>query len=309
MLGDTVLSVRHLQKSIGKKPIIHDMTFDVVAGEVFGFLGPNGAGKTTTIRMLVGLADSDRGDIRIGGFSLKKQFPQAIAQVGCIVENPELYKFMTGRENLETFARMSGNVDDQRIEEIIEFVDLTRAIDDKVKTYSLGMRQRLGIAQALLHRPRILILDEPTNGLDPAGIRELRQFIRKLAKKEHLAVFISSHLLSEIEMMCDRVAIINKGRVISVGLVKTLMEQYADQVEWTFSIEQLKAATERLAQLSFVREVWAVAPERVKCQMDTARISEANKTLVQAGIEVLGIATRTVTLEELFLTLTSGGEA
>lgn len=307
MLADTVLSVKHLKKSIGGKPIIHDMTFDVVAGEVFGFLGPNGAGKTTTIRMLVGLADSDGGEIRIGGFTIKKHFPQAIAQVGCIVENPELYKFMTGRENLESFARMSGNVTPERIEEIIEFVDLTRAIDDKVKTYSLGMRQRLGIAQALLHRPRLLILDEPTNGLDPAGIRELRQFIRRLAEEENLAVFISSHLLSEIEMMCDRVAIISNGRVISVGLVKTLMEQYADQVEWTFLTNQLKRATDRLLQLPYVRDAWPVSPEKVKCQMDTERISEANKTLVQAGIEVQGIASRTVTLEDLFLTLTSGG--
>ncbi|MET3287996.1 UNVERIFIED_CONTAM: ABC-2 type transport system ATP-binding protein [Brevibacillus sp. OAP136] len=306
-LAETVLSVSRLKKAIGGKTIIHDMTFDVVAGEVFGFLGPNGAGKTTTIRMLVGLADSDGGEIRIGGYDLKKQFPQAIAQVGCIVENPELYKFMSGRENLEMFARMSGNVSQARIEEIIEFVDLTRAIDDKVKTYSLGMRQRLGIAQALLHRPRLLILDEPTNGLDPAGIRELRQFIRRLAEEENLAVFISSHLLSEIEMMCDRVAIINNGRVISVGLVKSLMEQYADQVEWTFAAERVKEAVERLQKLPYVREAWVATPEKVKCQMDTERISDANRVLVEAGIEVQGIATRTVTLEDLFLTLTAGG--
>lgn len=307
-MRETVLSVHRLQKAIGGKPIIHDITFDVVAGEVFGFLGPNGAGKTTTIRMLVGLASVDHGEIRIGGYSLNTQFPQAISLVGCIVENPELYKFMTGRENLETLARMSGNVTNERIEEIIDFVDLRHAIDDKVKTYSLGMRQRLGIAQALLHRPRILILDEPTNGLDPAGIRELRQFIRRLAKEEQLAVFISSHLLSEIELMCDRVAIINKGRVVSVGSVKALMEQFADQVEWSFTPEATDQAMRLLKNLPYVRDAWLSGPDRVKCKMETEQIGEANEALVKAGIEVRGIASRTVTLEDLFLTLTAGRE-
>ncbi len=307
LADDVVLSVTGLKKAIGGKTIIHDITFDVYAGEVFGFLGPNGAGKTTTIRMLVGLASADAGEIRIGSVSLQDDFPGAIAQVGCIVENPELYKFMTGRENLEHFARMSSGITAERIEEIVRFVDLAHAIDDKVKTYSLGMRQRLGIAQALLHNPRLLILDEPTNGLDPAGIRELRQFIRKLAEEEGLAVFISSHLLSEIEMMCDRVAIINKGRVISVGLVQTLMEQFADQVEWMVAAPQIAAGMDVLGRLPYVAEVWQTGEERIKCRMDVERIGEANEALVRAGVYVLGIASKTVTLEDLFLTLTGGG--
>lgn len=306
-MAETVLSVRGLHKKIGGKPIIHDITFDVFAGEVFGFLGPNGAGKTTTIRMLVGLAAADGGEVRIGGISLMNQFPEAIAQVGCIVENPELYKFMTGRENLEQFARMSGGISRERIEEIVRFVDLERAIDDKVKTYSLGMRQRLGIAQALLHSPKILILDEPTNGLDPAGIRELRQFIRRLAEEEGLAVFISSHMLSEIEMMCDRVAIINQGQVVSVGLVKELMAQFADRVDWTIEPQYRKKAVEVLNGIPFVTEVWETDMERLKCRMEVERVSEANEALVHAGIPVMGIATKTVTLEDLFLTLTKGG--
>lgn len=304
-MTETVLSIKGLRKKMGGKPIIKDISFDVYAGEVFGFLGPNGAGKTTTIRMLVGLASADAGEIHIGGISLHKHFPQAIAQVGCIVENPELYKFMTGRENLEHFARMSGGISRERIEEIVRFVDLQRAIDDKVKTYSLGMRQRLGIAQALLHNPKLLILDEPTNGLDPAGIRELRQFIRRLAEEEGLAVFISSHLLSEIEMMCDRVAIIGKGKVISVGLVKDLMEQFGDQVEWSVSPETTEAASRILRALPFVEEAVASKEGRIMCKMDTERIAEANRTLVQQGIAVLGIAAKTVTLEDLFLALTT----
>ncbi|WP_139490166.1 ABC transporter ATP-binding protein [Brevibacillus dissolubilis] len=308
-MADVVLSVAGLVKAIGGKRIIHDITFEVRAGEVFGFLGPNGAGKTTTIRMLVGLAAPDGGDILIGGESLRNQFSRAISQVGCIVENPELYKFMTGRENLELFARMSGNITTERIDEVVEFVDLTEAIDEKVKTYSLGMRQRLGIAQALLHKPKLLILDEPTNGLDPAGIRELRQFIRKLAEEEGLAVFISSHLLSEIEMMCDRVAIISKGRVISVGSVKSLMEQFADQVDFQFTERSVDQGVQVLRQIPYVTEVWTLTEGHVKCKMDVERIGELNQSLVAAGAEVIGIASKTVTLEDLFLTLTGGGDA
>lgn len=306
-MAKPVLSVKGLRKKIGGKPIIHDITFDVFAGEVFGFLGPNGAGKTTTIRMLVGLAAADGGEIRIGGISLQEQFPQAISLVGCIVENPELYKFMTGRENLEHFARMSGGISPERIEEIASFVDLKRAIDDKVKTYSLGMRQRLGIAQALLHRPKILILDEPTNGLDPAGIREMRRFIRKLAEEEGLAVFISSHLLSEIEMMCDRVAIISQGQVISVGLVKELMEQFADQVDWSVQAAFLPKAVEVLQGHPAVAEILHASEGRLKCRMNVERVSEVNQAMVRAGVPVQGIATKTVTLEDLFLSLTAGG--
>ena len=307
-MAETVLSVKGLKKAIGGKPIIHDITFDVYAGEVFGFLGPNGAGKTTTIRMLVGLAKADGGNVRIADISLQERFPEAIAQVGCIVENPELYKFLTGRENLEQFARMSGGISAQRIEEIVRFVDLERAIDDKVKTYSLGMRQRLGIAQALLHRPKILILDEPTNGLDPAGIRELRQFIRRLAEEEGLAVFISSHLLSEIEMMCDRVAIISQGKVISVGVVKELMKQFADQVEWTIPLSHMEQAASVLREIKAVTEVWQSGEERLKTRMDIEQVSAVNQTLVGKGVPVTGIATKTVTLEDLFLTLTGGGK-
>jgi len=308
-MSDVVLSVSRLQKSIGRKRILHDISFDVYAGEVFGFLGPNGAGKTTTIRMLVGLASVDAGDIRIGGVSLRDHFPDAIRQVGCIVENPELYTFMTGRENLEHFARMSGGISAERIDEVVRFVELAHAIDDKVKTYSLGMRQRLGIAQALLHQPRLLILDEPTNGLDPAGIRELRQFIRKLAEEEGIAVFISSHLLSEIEMMCDRVAIINKGKVISVGLVDELMEQFADRAEWSFPPPQQQRGLNLLKALPYVRDAWPAGEGKVACRMDLERVGDANRELVLGGCEVQGIATRTVTLEDLFLTLTGEGDA
>ncbi|WP_232698249.1 ABC transporter ATP-binding protein [Brevibacillus daliensis] len=305
-MSEVVLSVSGLQKSIGGKQLIHDISFEVMAGEVYGFLGPNGAGKTTTIRMLVGLTRPNSGEITIGGHSLQKQFIEAIRHVGSIVENPELYSFLTGRENLEMFARMSGTVTKERIEEVIKQVELTEAIDQKVKTYSLGMRQRLGIGQALLHSPKLLILDEPTNGLDPAGIRELREFIQYLAHEQKIGVFISSHLLSEIELMCDRVAIINKGRVISVGAVHDMMEQFADHAHWFFTEQSIGKAVEVMNNCEYVYELQALSDGRVKCRMDTERIGELNRLLVHADVDVLRIESKTVTLEDLFLSLTAG---
>lgn len=204
----TIAQLQNVTKVIKGKKIIDSLSFEVNEGEVFGFLGPNGAGKTTTIRMIVGLMKITEGDVLISGKSIQKDFAEAINEVGAIVENPELYKFLSGYQNLKHFARMHKGITEERIKEVVELVGLTSRINDKVKTYSLGMRQRLGIAQCLLHKPKLLILDEPTNGLDPAGIREIRAYIRKLAAEEGMAVIVSSHLLSEMEMMCDRIAIL-----------------------------------------------------------------------------------------------------
>ena len=196
-------------------------------GEVFGFLGPNGAGKTTTIRMLVGLARPDRGRVRIREFDLAHDFARAMAHVGSIVESPDLYGYLTGRENLLHFARMLPDGAQGRIAELARLVALEERLDDKVETYSLGMRQRLGIAQALLGAPDLLVLDEPANGLDPAGIREIRRLVRLLAEERGIAVFVSSHLLSEVEQMCDRVTIIHRGRALATGPVQELLDRSA----------------------------------------------------------------------------------
>jgi ABC-2 type transport system ATP-binding protein len=216
------LEALQLTKVIGKKTIVDDVSFTLTPGEIFGFLGPNGAGKTTTIRMLVGLIRPTSGSVRICGYDLRHQFEDAMRCIGCIVENPDLYRFMTGRENLEHFARML-RVERKEIERVAELVNLAHRLEQRVGTYSLGMRQRLGIAQALLGNPRVLILDEPANGLDPAGIREIRELLRTLAAERNMAVFISSHLLAEIELTCDRVAIIHKGRILRSGSVRELI--------------------------------------------------------------------------------------
>lgn len=219
-----VLSAEGLAKSYGKREVVSDVSFELHRGEVFGFLGPNGAGKTTTIRMLVGLVRPSRGRVVIEGKELARDLESALRHVGCIVETPDLYRFLTGRENLLHFARMLGDGAQARIDELAELVRMKERLDDPVRTYSLGMRQRVGIAQALLGDPSILILDEPANGLDPAGIREIRTLIRRLAAERGIAVFVSSHLLSEVEKTCDRVAIIHRGKTLAKGLLSELTD-------------------------------------------------------------------------------------
>ncbi|PGZ10105.1 ABC transporter ATP-binding protein [Bacillus cereus] len=299
----TILSVRDLKKVIGKKTLVENISFDVKQGEVFGFLGPNGAGKTTTIRMLVGLIKATEGTVSIGGYSIKENFREAMRQIGSIVENPELYTYLTGWENLKQFARMLGNISDERIVEISKMVHLDERIHDKVKTYSLGMKQRLGIAQALLGNPKLLILDEPTNGLDPAGIRELREFIHKLVEEENMSVFISSHLLSEVQMICDRVAIIHKGKMITVAPIEELIKTASDRVEWI--VTPISKAKDMLEDAEGVKEV-SIEGERLLCRMDVASINVWNKHFVENGIDVHSVKELVFTLEDLFIELTRG---
>lgn len=233
-MDDVVLSAEGLAKRYGEREVVSNATFALHRGEVFGFLGPNGAGKTTTIRMLVGLVRPTRGRVVIEGKDLAKDFERAMRHVGCIVETPDLYGFLTGRENLEHFARMVGDGARLRIGELARLVQMEGRLDDPVRTYSLGMRQRVGIAQALLADPTILILDEPTNGLDPAGIREMRGLIRHLAEDRGLAVFVSSHLLGEIEKTCERVAIVHRGVTLASGKLTELTENGKRSLEDLF---------------------------------------------------------------------------
>ncbi|WP_185897129.1 ABC transporter ATP-binding protein [Paenibacillus zeisoli] len=310
----TVLSVEHLRKKIGKKWIIDDVTFDVKSGEIFGFLGPNGAGKTTTIRMLVDLIKPTEGKVQICGYDVNRDPERALAFVGSIVENPEVYPYLTGWENLQHFARMQSGIDEQRIQEVVDIVRLDQRIHDKVKTYSLGMRQRLGIAQALLGRPKLLILDEPTNGLDPKGIKELRAFIRRLAE-EGMAVFVSSHLLSEIQLLCDRVAIISRGRVLAVGGVNELVSGNANYVIWQLSPRP--RGTEILVAhgAKIVDDPHTVLDDSIAAGLNENSvvtqfigdsISNIVPILVNAGVEVRDVHKINPTLEQLFLEMTEG---
>ncbi len=306
-----VLSAENLTKRFGNREAVSDVSFEVRAGEVFGFLGPNGAGKTTTIRMLVGLARPDRGRVRIRGLDLTRHFTQAMSHVGAIVESPDLYRYLTGRENLQHFARMLPAGASGRIEELAAMVALSERLDDKVSTYSLGMRQRLGIAQALLGEPDVLILDEPANGLDPAGIREIRQLVRRLASERGIGVFISSHLLSEIEQTCDRVAIIHRGRTLAAGSVKELSARSASDRVRVRARPAAKAA-ERLSAFGEVEAAEALpggdgaADGVVTARIPPERVPEALRSLLSDGIEVFTVERPASTLEEVFLEITGG---
>jgi ABC-2 type transport system ATP-binding protein len=299
-----VLQIKNLRKVIGKKTIIHDLSLDVFAGEVFGFLGPNGAGKTTTIRMIVGLMGITSGEVLINGISIKKDFAKAIQHVGAIVENPEMYKFLTGYQNLLHYARMVKGVTKERINEVVELVGLEKRIHDKVKTYSLGMRQRLGLAQALLHKPSLLILDEPTNGLDPAGIREIRDYLRKLAKQEGLAVIVSSHLLSEMEMMCDRFAIIQHGRLVGIESVQDLVNSSQKVL---LNVNPVEEAASIIRQI-YSNALRQVTKQGIEISVEREQIPAINAALVSKGVKVYGIQTVAKSLEERFLEMTGGNE-
>ncbi|MBP1155319.1 MULTISPECIES: ABC transporter ATP-binding protein [unclassified Paenibacillus] len=314
--AQVVLSVNDVKKKIGKRLIIKGISFEVYAGEIFGFLGPNGSGKTTTIRMLVDLIRPTEGSIQICGYDVQKEHNEALQYIGCIVENPELYGYLSGWENLEHFARMLPGITEKRIYEVVEIVGMDRRIHDKVKTYSLGMRQRLGIAQALLNNPKLLILDEPTNGLDPQGIKELREFIRKLANSG-LSLFISSHLLSEIQQMCDRVAIISQGEVIKVGEVSALVDQSTSTVVWSVTpveraLDILKAEPEVVVNTNEDKDPGAaqsgtgVPVPRIITQLNPDAIPELSRRIVEAGVQLYGIEIKNPTLEDLFLKLTEG---
>lgn len=308
MSNDPIVQLRQVTKRIGGKTIIDGISFDVPKGEVFGFLGPNGAGKTTTIRMMVGLMSLTEGEIRIAGKSIRTEFEQAIRHVGAIVENPEMYKFLSGYRNLLHYARMIPGITEQRIREVITLVGLDNRIGEKVKTYSLGMRQRLGIAQALLHKPSLLILDEPTNGLDPAGIRELRDHLRRLTREEGISVIVSSHLLSEMELMCDRIAILQTGKLVDVrNISEFVQEDGASQVLFDIDPQQ----TEQAAQLLSAAFPYTAAKQQKEGLLITVekeRIADVNAELVRGGVRVSGIRTLTKSLEDKFLEITGSDQ-
>ncbi|MEO8035444.1 MAG: ABC transporter ATP-binding protein [Acidobacteriota bacterium] len=292
------LIARGLKKIIGKKTIVEDVSFEVFPGEVFGFLGPNGAGKTTTIRMLVGLIRPTAGSVTVCGSDIRTDFEKAMRHVGCIVETPDLYRFMSGRENLEHFARML-RVDPAAIERMAATVGLSHRLEQRVGTYSLGMRQRLGIAQALLGDPKLLILDEPANGLDPAGIREMRQLLRELAG-HGMAVFVSSHLLAEIELMCDRVAIIHKGHLLRQGTVKQLI---SSQRSVEIRVGDVASAAAVLHERGY-----DIAPngDRFVLPIDEDQTPPLLAALAASNVAVYHASPHAQTLEEMFLDATGG---
>jgi ABC-2 type transport system ATP-binding protein len=302
-----LLKIQGIKKTIKKKKILDGISLTVNSGEIVGFLGPNGAGKTTTIKMVMGLFSITEGQIAICGHDVVTDFEAAIQNVGGIVENPDLYKRMTGRQNLEYFASMYEGVDKANIDEVVKLVKMSARINDRVKTYSLGMCQRIGIAQALLHNPKLLVLDEPTNGLDPIGIKELRDLLKYLAKNAEVGVFISSHLLSEMELMCDRIYIIDNGVMIGEKTMDELHEQEDDEI-YTYSF----ITGDNQLALDYFNELEAnCALENgfVNLVMKRAEIPDIVRALVGKGIDIFAVNQKQRTLEQDFISMTTGSKA
>ncbi|MCB2361652.1 ABC transporter ATP-binding protein (plasmid) [Clostridium estertheticum] len=301
-----IVQIKNVTKKIGKKIIIDDLTFDVRSGEVFGFLGPNGAGKTTTIKMLLGLMSITKGEMYIDGLNVNKDFEKAIAKVGGIIENPDLYKYLTGYQNLIHYFRMYPDLKRERIDEVIKIVGLEKTIHNKIKTYSLGMRQRLGIAQALLNSPKLLVLDEPTNGLDPAGIHELRSHLRTLAREENVAVMVSSHLLSEMELMCDRIGILQNGKLVKIQDMKEMLE---DELDSTIALTVTPIEKAKLYLESLNSKYRAkINDKEIEIKENIEKVPELVEKLVGQGIKIYGVRKVQQSLETKFLEMTGGNE-
>jgi len=301
-MREAVLEVRGLSKSFGEVQAVKNLNLTILKGDVYGFIGPNGAGKTTSIRMILSLIHSDSGAVKIFGNDLHRDFRRAIANVGALVESPAFYPYLSAYKNLRLFGELSGGVSEERVWEVLEMVGLTRRAKHKVRGYSHGMKQRLGIALALLHKPRLLILDEPTNGLDPQGIREVRNLIRKISQEEEITIFLSSHLLSEMEMVCNRIGIMYRGSLITEGEVDQLLGGEQDQAE--INVEDASRAKTFLEQkfpglkLNLIKAGW------LGFKKEKWELADLNRELLQAGFVVHSISARRKNLEDLFVELT-----
>ena len=296
----SVLEVKNICKSFGSKQILKDVSFSINEGQILGFIGPNGAGKTTTIKIILGLQSLDSGEVIINGYSVVSDFSKAIEKVGAIVENPDSYMYLSGRKNLELIANMYDNIPKERIDEVIKLVGLENRINDKVSKYSLGMRQRLGIGIALLNNPNLLILDEPTNGLDPEGIKELRDLLKNLAKKENIAVLISSHNLSELESFCTDICIIQNGVVLDRENIKNI-KKYKDS-EFIFEVDDTKKVEKVLKDIRIIND------KMFGKIIDREEVPELVKKLVKNNIDIYEIRLKELTLEEAFLNKTGGNK-
>ncbi|MEK4013639.1 ABC transporter ATP-binding protein [Peribacillus sp. FSL M8-0224] len=302
-MSESVLKVQSLTKKIGKATIVDNVSFEIKSNEIFGLLGPNGAGKTTIIRMITGLINRTGGTVMINGSDLDHDFEGAMNELGAIVENPEFYKYMTGRKNILHYARMSSNdISNERIEEVIKLVKLDHAIDKKVKTYSLGMRQRLGVAQAILHKPSLLIFDEPTNGLDPQGIREFRDYLKVLAS-EGVGILISSHLLSEMQLMCDSFAVIEKGKLIHTK--EHIVDEKTETInEVSFTVSDGKLAKkilqEKFADITILKN----GAKKISVSATREQTADINRSFNANDLDVFEIGITRKSLEDKFFEIT-----
>jgi len=300
-MNNNILQTRQLGKRYGKRWAVKNLNLEVHYGDVFGFLGPNGAGKSTTIRMILSLIKPTMGETELFGYSLKYHRSNALRHVGGIVEKPDFYLYLSAYKNLEIIGALSSGVKRKRILEVLDLVGLTNRAADRVKTFSHGMKQRLGIAQALLSDPELVILDEPTSGLDPQGMKEVRDLIMHLSHEQKKTIILSSHLLSEIEIVANRMAIINNGELVVQGNVSTLLDEGEKYV--VIHAKPQKKVEAVLRQLKNIIGRYEAKEEIFKVWMDFADIPELNKALVGAGVLVEALIPKR-SLEDLFLSIT-----
>ena len=301
-MKNLIIKCDKINKSFGKKKVLNDVSFEIFEGDILGFIGPNGSGKTTTIKCILGLNNMDSGTVIINGYNTKTNFEEAILHVGAIVENPDMYMYLTGYQNLKIISNLYRDITKDRIEEVIKLVKLENRINDKVSKYSLGMRQRLGIAQAILHNPNLLILDEPTNGLDPEGIKELRDLLKSLSK-QGIAILISSHNLSELESFCNKVCIIQNGKIIETTDVKNLkIKKNKEKITYLFDVNETNSIPTLLQDVEIKTE------NIFEIQLEKKEIPNVIKKLINNNIDIFEVKEKTITLEEAFLDKTGGNK-
>ncbi len=298
-MSKVVLDVSNVTKTFGNRVAVNNVSFTIKEGEIFGFLGPNGAGKTTTMKMICGLTSITKGSIRICNYTMPKDSEKALRYVGALIENPLMYPNMTGMDNLKYYASLYKNISKKDIIKFARVVGLEQRLGDKLKTYSLGMKQRLGIAQALLHSPKILILDEPLSGLDPNGVKEMRDFLRALAREYKIGILISSHMLSDMEQICDTIGIINNGQLLEIRSINSLRES----IEGNKRI-QIKVDYPNFAGKVLVNEMQIkcdIAGNRVLAYTTEDKVTDITQKLLGHGISIFGIEIVSKSLEQIFL--------
>lgn len=299
-MNERVLQTENLTKRYRSRVAVDHLSLEVERGDIFGFLGQNGAGKSTTIRMTLGLVRPTSGRVLLLGHDMSKHPSRALGRTGAIIETPAFYENFSGLQNLKMLSSMSGGAKQKRIEEVLEIVGLKERAKDPVEIYSHGMRQRLGIAQSLLPAPEFIILDEPTDGLDPQGIREMRHLIHRLRDEFRITVMLSSHLLNEVEQICNRVAIIDKGRLIYQGSVEELV---ANGATVKLTIDRVEEAYKLLASIEML-SVNRNGDNSLYLKIADERIPDINALLVGKGFRVAEISLQRETLEQVFLRLT-----
>lgn len=299
----TILECKNLCKDFGKKKILKNVSLKIEEGDILGFIGPNGAGKTTTIKLILGLQGITKGTVSINGYDIQKNFTNAIEKVGAIVENPDMYMYLSGYDNLKLVANLYKGITKERIEKVVKLVKLENRINDKVSKYSLGMRQRLGIAQAILHNPKLLILDEPTNGLDPEGIKEMRELLVKLAQEEKMAILISSHNLAELDNFCNKVCIIKNGEVIETSEISKIKNDER-KIFRIFETNDSKMIEKLIKNIGLAFKT--IDDKKIKINIDKDEVPDLIKCLVENDIKIYEVKEEEKTLEEAFFEKTGG---